>query len=99
QIAPTGLIRIGGSNDGIHQTLTNKGKGVGIAIIDTGLNFAHLDLPVVNSESRYNCDERANDVDDHEGHGTEVAGVIAALDDYKGIVGVAPASTLYIVKY
>lgn len=96
QQAPIGLRRIGGSTDGVHQTLANKGSGVGIAVLDTGIDLAHPDLGGVISGT--NCIDKKKDADDDNGHGTHVAGTIAARDNTQGTVGVAPAATLYAVK-
>ena len=35
---------------------------------------------------------------DDNGHGTHVAGIIAAADDTQGVVGVAPQAKLYAIK-
>jgi len=96
QQAPIGLRRIGGSTDGVHQTLANKGSGVGIAVLDTGIDLAHPDLGGVISGT--NCIDRKKNADDDNGHGTHVAGTIAARDNTQGTIGVAPAATLYAVK-
>ncbi len=96
QQAPTGLRRIGGSANGINQTLANKGAGVGVAVLDTGIDLAHPDLAgVVDGTS---CVKGAKSANDDHGHGTHVAGTIAARDNSIGVVGVAPAATLYAVK-
>ncbi|MBI3972688.1 MAG: S8 family serine peptidase [Chloroflexi bacterium] len=96
QQAPTGLRRIGGSTDGVHQTLGNKGAGVGIAVIDTGIDLTHPDLsPVAGGTTCVTG--TANASDDH-GHGSHVAGTIGARDNTIGVVGVAPEVTLYAVK-
>ena len=39
-----------------------------------------------------------NNYSDGNGHGTHVAGTVAALDNTVGVVGVAPAAQLYAVK-
>ncbi|TAM59564.1 MAG: serine protease [Rhodanobacter sp.] len=75
-----------------------QGTGVRIAIVDTGVDTTHPDL-------RGRIRDVHNMVDDdtvafnHDSHGTEVAGVIAADGDNKqGIVGMAPGATLSIYK-
>jgi len=72
----------------------NKGAGIKVAVLDTGIDTAHPDLRVAGGAtfvgtSTYN--------DDH-GHGTHCAGIIAALDNDIGVVGVAPEAALYAVK-
>lgn len=96
QTAPTGLRRIGGSTDGVHQTLANKGSGIGVAVVDSGIDLNHPDLaPVDNGTTCISGTQNAND---DNGHGTHVAGTIAARDNDIGVVGVAPSATLYAVK-
>ncbi|HVY80845.1 MAG TPA: S8 family serine peptidase [Steroidobacteraceae bacterium] len=76
----------------------SKGRGVTIAVIDTGVATAHPELAGRIKLTR-------NFVDDDmerfqlDRHGTAVAGVIAALtNNGEGIVGVAPASDLIALK-
>jgi subtilisin len=96
QQAPTGLRRAGGSTNGVNQTLANKGAGVGVAVIDTGIDLSHPDLtPVVNGKT---CILGTKNANDDNGHGSHVAGTIAARDNGGGVVGVAPGATLYAVK-
>jgi subtilisin family serine protease len=96
QQAPTGVRRIGGSSDGATQTLANKGTGVGVAVIDTGIQLDHPDLTPVNAGK--NCVRTRKLPNDDNGHGTHVAGTIAARDNGSGVVGVAPGASLYAVK-
>jgi subtilisin len=96
QQAPAGLRRIGASSDGVHQTMAFKGTGVGVAVIDTGIDLTHPDLaPVQNGIT---CISGTANANDDQGHGTHVAGTVAARDNDIGVVGVAPDVTLYAVK-
>jgi len=73
------------------------GKGVKVAIIDTGMDFRHPDL-APHYKGGYNAIiSTASPLDDH-GHGTHVSGTIGAVKDLKGVVGVAPEADLYAVK-
>ncbi len=76
----------------------NKGTGVNVAVIDTGIDLRHPDL-APNIVGGTNCSGggKRNYSDDH-GHGTHVAGIIAALDNGIGVVGVAPQAKLWAVK-
>jgi subtilisin family serine protease len=76
----------------------SRGEGVKVAVIDTGVDIQHADL-------RGSIAAAANfvDADDQQfrrdRHGTEMAGVIAAVaNNREGIVGVAPRARLLIFK-
>jgi len=75
----------------------NKGTGVKIAIIDSGVDYNHPDL---NDNYAGGWDFVNNDDDpmDDDGHGTHVAGTIAAEDNDVGVVGVAPEARIYALK-
>ncbi|WLR49024.1 S8 family serine peptidase [Halobacillus litoralis] len=70
------------------------GEGVKVAVIDTGINTNHPDLKVTGGASFV---EDETFVDDN-GHGTHVAGIIGALDNDEGTIGIAPKAQLYAVK-
>ena len=78
-----------------------KGRGVVVAILDTGCNYYHLDLKdrIIGG---YNFTKESDgDVtifEDLNGHGTHVGGTIAASYNDFGIVGVAPEASLLILK-
>src|SRR5439155_24112460 len=68
---------------------------VNVAVIDSGIDLNYSsELNAVNGK---NCIKPGNAQDDN-GHGTHVAGTIAAKNTGKGIVGVAPGTKLYAVK-
>ncbi len=71
------------------------GKGVKVAIIDSGINSKHPDLSVAGGASMI---EGTSAFTDGNGHGTHVAGVIAALNNGFGAVGAAPDAEIYSVK-
>ncbi len=73
------------------------GKNIKIAVIDSGVNKNHLDL-FENVREGVSFIEDTNYWDDDLGHGTSVAGVISALDNGIGVVGVAPESEIYSIK-
>jgi subtilisin family serine protease len=82
--------------DQAHRLAT--GKGVKVAVVDTGVDFDHPDLRgrVVKAQSFVDQGERTFTTDIH---GTAVAGLIAAsANNDVGIVGVAPGAELYALK-
>ena len=93
QTMPWGVERIGAPT--VHVS-GNKGAGVNVAILDSGIDTDHLDL---SYEFGYDF-SGLNDADpeDYDGHGTHVAGTVAASDNTVGVVGVAPEVNLYILK-
>jgi len=75
----------------------NKGAGIRVAIIDTGIDYNHPDLDA-NYKGGYDFVDDDNDPMDDHGHGTHVAGTVAAEDNDTGVVGVAPGANLYALK-
>ncbi|MCK5661122.1 MAG: S8 family serine peptidase, partial [Methanosarcinales archaeon] len=75
----------------------NKGTGIKVAIIDSGIDYTHPDLND-NYKGGYDFVNNDNDPMDDHGHGTKVAGVIAAEDNTFGVLGVAPEASLYGLK-
>ncbi|TYS14519.1 S8 family peptidase [Rossellomorea vietnamensis] len=78
-----------------------KGKGVTVAVLDTGCDIDHEDLQgrVVGTRNFTNDDDgNEENVTDYNGHGTHVAGTIAANENGSGVVGVAPEASLLIIK-
>ena len=81
---------------------TSTGAGVSVAIIDTGIDKDHPDL-AANIKGGVNFVKIrgkiiADQWDDDSGHGTHCAGIVAALDNDIGVIGVAPEASLYGVK-
>ncbi|WP_462406568.1 S8 family peptidase [Gracilibacillus sp. Marseille-QA3620] len=78
-----------------------KGAGITVAILDTGVDTDHPDLQgrIVGGRN-FTTDDQSDptNFEDYNGHGTHVAGTIAATNDEKGVVGVAPEVSLLIVK-
>lgn len=95
QVLPTGVHRVDADKS---STRAGDGTGsvdAGVAIIDTGIDQTHRDLNVVGG---VNCITPGLPPQDDHGHGTHVAGTVAAEDDGQDVVGVAPGTRLYAVK-
>jgi subtilisin len=95
QSLPTGIDR---TDADLSSTQAGDGSGsvkVDVAVIDSGI-YKHADL---NVKGGYNCmsPDRSAWQDDF-GHGTHVAGTIAAKDNAAGVVGVAPGARLWAIK-
>jgi hypothetical protein len=77
----------------LHDHLT--GKGVMVAIIDTGVDTQHQDLKerIISSENLFKNDPYKAEI-----HGTAVAGVIGASMNGFGIEGVAPESSIISLR-
>ena len=76
----------------------NTGDGVNVAVLDTGIDTDHPDLSA-NLEGGYSCVNRdTSNVEDKNGHGTHCSGIIAAVNNGVGVVGVGPAIDLYAVQ-
>jgi len=90
QTLPTGVRRV---NAAVNP---NQGDGVGVAVVDTGISLAHPDL-AANIVAQTSC-VRFTSGNDDNGHGSHVAGTIAAVVNSTGVVGVAPKAKLIAVK-
>jgi subtilisin len=91
QVVPLGVQRIGAAPGASGYT----GAGVGVAVVDTGIDFNHADLVPLGVAS---FSAFGGSALDNNGHGTHVAGTIAARHNAIDVVGVASAATLYAVK-
>ena len=90
----------------------HSGWGITVAVIDTGIDTDHTEFSGKISEYSYNAtedkiikdyyDENGNYdwslIEDEQGHGTAVTGVIAASMDGNGIVGISPDVTILTIK-
>ncbi len=89
QITPWGIIRVGGpiaDSTGLHAW-----------IIDSGIDLDHPDLNVGGGKNFVTLSNLVSP-DDDTGHGTHVAGIVAAIDNTIDVVGVAPNATVHPVK-
>lgn len=93
QTIPWGVLRVGAPST---WTLT-RGQGVKVAVIDTGIDYFHADL-ASNYAGGASFVSYTSSARDDNGHGSHVAGTIAAVDNSAGVVGVAPSARLYAVK-
>jgi subtilisin len=75
----------------------SKGERIRIGIIDTGADYTHPDLHQCLSYG-VNLVNRHLMPNDDNGHGTHIAGTIAAYSGQRGIVGVAPQAIIHPVK-
>jgi aqualysin 1 len=94
QTLPWGINRI---NADISSTLAGNGSGavsnVRAYVIDTGVYRSHPDLNVVN-----HVNFASGQNNDCNGHGTHVAGTVAARDNASDVVGASPGLRLIGVK-
>jgi subtilisin family serine protease len=88
QKIPWGITRVGGFGDGTGKTAW---------VIDTGIDLTHPDLNVDAIRSATFLGGKSLPWDEN-GHGTHVAGTIAAKDNEIGVVGVAAGATVVSVR-
>ena len=98
QVTPWGVDRI----DADLAWAATRGAGVKVVVIDSGIDKDHPDLQA-NIKGGVNYVRQKGRVDpnawdDDNGHGTHVAGTIAAVDNTLGVIGVAPSASLYAAK-
>lgn len=92
QVTPYGIERV---NGGVTYTGSNVAW-----VIDTGIDLDHPDLNVDASRgfNAFTSGRDGKSLDDGNGHGTHVAGTIAAIDNNEGVIGVAAGATVIPVK-
>lgn len=92
QTTPWGITRVGGS-------LNYSGSGKAF-ILDTGIDLDHPDLNVSTTLgfNAFTSGRDAGSLDDGNGHGTHVAGTVAAINNTIGVVGVAAGASVVPVK-
>ena len=96
QVISTGIGRMGLTNFPLAQiNKINEPLNVDVAVLDTGIDAAHPDLYVYQSAGFADPGLNGND---WSGHGTHVAGIIGAIDNIMGVVGVAPGVRLWSVQ-
>ncbi|TMR97242.1 S8 family serine peptidase [Nonomuraea basaltis] len=97
QTFPTGINRVDAETsptarvNGVDELMD-----VDVAVIDTGVDLDHPELDVYVAGAR-NC-STGTSADDGHGHGTHVAGTVAAKDNLHGVVGVAPGARIWPVR-
>jgi len=74
-----------------------KGEGVKVAVLDTGIAMRHPDLKDAIADAKDFTRSRSG-VADVQGHGTGVAGIVAARENSSGVIGVAPKAKLLVAK-
>ena len=96
QSVPTGVSRVYGRESDLAAIDGNDERiDADVAIVDTGIAL-HPDLNVVGGYDCSTADPTA--WQDRQSHGTHVAGIVGALDNDIGVVGVAPGVRLWAVK-
>jgi len=82
------------------QTYANNGKGITIAIVDTGINANHNEVSgrVSSSSTCVATGNCGQGIQDTNFHGTFVASIAAGSQNGYGMVGVAPLATILAVK-
>jgi len=78
---------------------TRRGMGITIAVVDSGVDFQHPELSTQLLTTGWDFVNDDNNPDDDYGHGTEVAGIIAAkTNNLIGIAGIAYSAKIMPVK-
>jgi subtilisin family serine protease len=90
QTTPCGISRAGGAGNGAS-------KNTWAWIIDTGIDLDHPDLNVQTNTS-YARSFAGGNANDCNGHGTHVAGTVAAINNSTGVIGMSAGAVVVPVK-
>jgi subtilisin family serine protease len=98
ELFPWGIDRIG--TPAVFDLITSLSVSRPmVAILDSGIDATHPELsPYIVGGYNARADENPSDYQDYSGHGTEMAGIIAAASNGQGIIGVASRPALVAVK-
>jgi subtilisin len=94
EVLPWGIDRIDAE---LVWPLGNTANPIKVGIIDTGISNKHPDL-LANIKGGVNTINPLKGWNDDNGHGSHVAGIVAALDNDIGVIGVGPQIDLYAIK-
>lgn len=92
QMTPWGVSHVKATD--VHQ-MGVTGRGIKVGVLDTGIDYMHEDLRVIGGATFV---EGSTDYLDDNGHGTHVAGTVAALNNTIGVLGTATQASLYAIK-
>ena len=100
QIVPWGPKRVGGPSSSfrVGGNPYATGVNVDVFIIDTGVQLDHPDLHVISPGISFVSGTGENSANDKNGHGTHVAGIVGAIDNLYGVVGVCPGAKINPVR-
>ena len=88
---PVGIRRVGAAS----LTQVHTAANAAVAVLDSGIDLNNADL---NAANGVNCISPGALATDDNGHGTHVAGTIAARNNGATVAGVAPGTKVYAVK-
>lgn len=113
-IEPDYVISLMGTNDYYYKTYgwylemikapyvwerETFGKDVVVAVLDTGVLTSHPDFESTHFVDPYNAVDESDDVTDTNGHGTGMAGIIAAsYNNETGLTGIMPEASIMPIK-
>lgn len=98
QKLPSGIRRVhANKSPTAHIDRKDRRVNVDVAVIDSGVALNHPDLNVFRRGAK-NCSGAGLSARDRNGHGTHVSGTIGALDNRRGVVGVAPGARIWPVR-
>ena len=104
QETPWGITKIKAATASTGAWSITKGSpSVKVAVLDSGFDMTHPDLignidTTLSEDFTYNLLFGSPDLNDYIGHGTHIAGTIAAVDNTIGVVGIAPNIKLVNLK-